>query len=100
MKSTGIIRKMDKLGRIAIPHELRRILQFHEREKIEIFVEKGHMVLKKYQPPGVCIVTGEILFENKEYTPGIFLSPKGAAILLEQLTKNFIPQPSKNQEDR
>lgn len=88
MKSTGIIRKMDKLGRIAIPHELRRILQFHEREKIEIFVEKEQMVLKKYQPLGVCMMTGEILSETKEYAPGIFLSPKGAAILLEQLTKN------------
>ena len=98
MKNTGIIRKMDKLGRIAIPHELRQILQFHEREKIEIFVEKGQIVLKKYQPLAVCMVTGEILSENKEYTAGIFLSPKGAAILLDQLTKNVISQPT--QESR
>lgn len=98
MKSTGIIRKMDKLGRIAIPHELRRILQFDEREKIEIFVEKEQMVLKKYQPVGACIVTGEILSENKEYISGIFLSPKGAAILLEQLTKVILPQSPKNEK--
>ncbi|MGL3067075.1 MULTISPECIES: AbrB/MazE/SpoVT family DNA-binding domain-containing protein [Planococcus] len=88
MKNTGIVRKMDKLGRIAIPHELRQILQFHEREKVEIFVEKGRIVLKKYQPLGVCLVTGEILSENKKYAPGISLSSKGAAILLEQLTKS------------
>lgn len=69
MKSTGIVRKMDRLGRIAIPHELRQILQFHERENVEIFVEKGQITLKKYQPLGACLVTGERLSVNKEYAP-------------------------------
>lgn len=94
MRNTGIVREMDKLGRILIPHELRQILQFHEREKIEIFVENGRIVLEKHQPLGVCIMTGEMLSENKEYAPGVFLSSKGAAILLEQLTKRSLPQTS------
>lgn len=87
MKSTGIIRQVDKLGRIAIPHELRQILRFTEREQIEIFVENGQITLKKFRPVGACLVTGETLSVNKEYAPGIILSPKGTTFLLEQLTK-------------
>lgn len=66
--------------------------QLHEREKIEIFVEKNHIVLKKYQPHRVCLVTGDVLPENKEYAQGLFLSPKGADILLKHLTKGSISQ--------
>ena len=53
MKSTGIVRKMDDLGRIVLPIELRRTLEISERDSLEIFIEDNMIVLKKYQP--ACI---------------------------------------------
>lgn len=50
MKSTGIVRKMDTLGRIVIPIELRRTLGIDVKDSIEIFVDKETIILKKYQP--------------------------------------------------
>ena len=48
IKSTGIIRKVDELGRIVIPMELRNKLEIAERDDLEIFVEGSSIVLKKY----------------------------------------------------
>ena len=50
MKSTGIVRKVDELGRIVLPIELRRNLDIAERDSLEIFVEDDTILLKKYQP--------------------------------------------------
>ena len=50
MKSTGIIRKVDDLGRIVLPIELRRTLDIAERDELEIFMEDARIVLKKYEP--------------------------------------------------
>ena len=50
MKSTGIVRKVDELGRIVLPIELRRTLSIAERDAMEIFVEGSSIVLKKYEP--------------------------------------------------
>ena len=50
MKATGIVRKIDELGRIVIPMELRRTLDIKERDPIEIFVDGEKIVLVKYQP--------------------------------------------------
>ncbi len=49
MKSTGIVRKMDELGRIVIPIELRRQLEIEERDAVEIYTEKDMIILRKYQ---------------------------------------------------
>ena len=56
MKSTGIIRKVDDLGRIVLPIELRRMLDIAERDELEIFVENDRIVLSKYEP--ACIFCG------------------------------------------
>ena len=53
MKSTGIVRKVDELGRIVLPIELRRTLDVNERDPLEIFVEDNTIELKKYEP--ACI---------------------------------------------
>lgn len=53
MKSTGIVRKVDELGRIVLPIELRRTLGIEEKDRIEIFVEGESIILRKYQP--ACI---------------------------------------------
>lgn len=58
MKSTGIVRKLDELGRITLPIELRRTLDVTERDPLEIFVDEEQIILKKYQPADVF--TGEM----------------------------------------
>ncbi len=50
VKSTGIVRKVDELGRIVIPIELRRNLCIDERDSLEIYVEDDHIILRKYTP--------------------------------------------------
>ncbi len=58
MKSTGIVRKMDRLGRIVIPKELRRVMKIEEDvDAMEIFTEGNTVILKKYEP--TCIFCGE-----------------------------------------
>lgn len=57
MKSTGIVRKLDELGRITLPIELRRTLGVGERDALEIFVQDDQIVLTKYEPTD--IFTGE-----------------------------------------
>lgn len=53
MKSTGIVRKVDELGRIVLPIELRRTLDIMEKDALEIYVDGSAVVLKKYEP--TCI---------------------------------------------
>ena len=50
MKSTGIVRKIDELGRIVLPIEIRNTLDIKPKDSIEIFVDDDKIVLKKYQP--------------------------------------------------
>lgn len=57
MKSTGVVRRLDELGRIVIPIELRRTLDLADRDCLEIFTEGEQIILKKYQP--ACIFCGE-----------------------------------------
>ena len=47
MKSTGVVRKLDELGRIVIPIEIRRVMDISERDTMEIFVDQDSIVLKK-----------------------------------------------------
>lgn len=85
MKSTGMVRKVDQLGRVVVPIELRRSLDIKEFDPLEIFVEDDLILMKKFQANNACIITGDILNENKEYAPGLILSPRGAEILLEEI---------------
>ena len=57
IKSTGNVRKVDELGRIVLPIELRRTLDIGEKDAVEIYVEGTSIVLKKYQPS--CIFCGD-----------------------------------------
>ena len=50
MKSTGIVRKVDELGRIVLPIELRRTLDINEKDSLEIYVDGSQIILKKYEP--------------------------------------------------
>lgn len=57
MKSTGIVRKVDELGRLVLPIELRRVLGIEVKDSIEIYTEDNMIILKKYQPS--CIFCGQ-----------------------------------------
>ncbi|MDF2649838.1 MAG: abrB 2 [Paenibacillus sp.] len=56
MKATGIVRKIDELGRIVIPMELRRTMNISEKDPLEIFVDGEQIILRKYSPG--CISCG------------------------------------------
>ena len=56
MKSTGIVRKVDELGRIVLPIELRRTLDISERDELEIYIEEDRIVLRKCEEG--CIFCG------------------------------------------
>ena len=58
MKSTGIVRKVDELGRIVLPIELRRTLDIAEKDAIEIYVDGESIILKKYEPTCIFCVDG------------------------------------------
>ena len=65
MKPTGVIRRLDELGRITLPIELRRTFQIEERDPLEIFVDQDCIILKKYQDSDVFTGSREGLIEYK-----------------------------------
>jgi len=71
MKSTGIVRKVDELGRIVLPVELRRTLNIAERDALEIYVDDDRIILRKYEPS--CIFCGNskdvVSFKGKNICP-------------------------------
>lgn len=90
MKSTGIVRKVDELGRVVIPIELRRTLGIAEKDALEIYVDNDQIVLKKYKPNMTCQVTGEVSDDNFKLADGkLILSPEGAQRVLVEL-KNML----------
>ena len=65
MKSTGIVRKVDELGRIVLPIELRRSMDINEKDALEIFVDDDKIILKKYQPADIFTGSMEDLVDYK-----------------------------------
>lgn len=57
MKATGIVRKIDELGRVLLPAEVRRPMEIGDRDALEIFTDGDTVVLKKYAPS--CVFCGE-----------------------------------------
>ncbi|MGG1397772.1 AbrB/MazE/SpoVT family DNA-binding domain-containing protein [Bacillus salipaludis] len=90
MKSTGIVRKVDELGRVVIPIELRRTLDIAEKDALEIYVDDDRIILKKYKANMTCQVTGEVSDENLALAGGkIILSREGAEQLLKEIQNSF-----------
>lgn len=56
MKATGIVRKVDELGRVVLPIELRRTLNIDIKDSLEIYVENDTIILRKYEP--ACLFCG------------------------------------------
>jgi len=86
MKSTGIVRKVDELGRVVIPIELRRTLGIAEKDALEIYVDDDRIFLKKYKPNMTCQVTGEVSDDNIQLAGGrLILSREGAEQILKEI---------------
>ncbi len=63
MKSTGVVRRVDELGRIVIPKELRKVFDINEKDAIEIFTDGDKIILQKYLPACVfCNNTDDVLY--------------------------------------
>ena len=60
MKSTGVVRRVDELGRIVIPIELRRTLDIEVGDPLEIFVDGEEVILRKYEPG--CVFCGNVKY--------------------------------------
>lgn len=78
MKSTGIVRKVDELGRVVLPIELRRTLDIAEKDALEIYVDGQTIILKKYEP--ACLFCGNakdvIIFKGKNICPDCLVDLK------------------------
>lgn len=68
MKSIGIVRKIDELGRIVLPIETRRQLDLEPKDGVEIFVDEDRIILKKYQPCCMFCSDGDdiVMFKDKK----------------------------------
>lgn len=67
MKSTGVVRKIDELGRIVLPIEIRRTLDIDVKDPMEIFIDEDTIILRKYESS--CIFCGNardnVIYKNK-----------------------------------
>lgn len=81
MKATGIVRRIDDLGRVVIPKEIRRTLRIREGDPLEIFVDRdGEVILKKYSP------IGELGDFAKEYAESLFESTGHVTLITDRDT--------------
>ena len=79
MKATGIVRRIDELGRIVIPKEIRRTLRIREGDPLEIFTDReGEVILKKYSP------IGELGDFAKEYAAALYQSLGHIAVICDK----------------
>ncbi|MEG1560407.1 MAG: stage V sporulation protein T [Clostridia bacterium] len=79
MKATGIVRRIDELGRVVIPKEIRRTLRIREGDPLEIFTDRdGEVILKKYSP------IGELGDFAKEYAESLHFSLGHVAIICDK----------------
>ncbi len=84
-------RKVDDLGRIVIPMELRRTLGIEEKGPMEIFVEDDKIILQKYQSHQACMITGDVSEKNCSLANGkIVLSPEGAELLVKEIQQYLV----------
>ena len=92
MKSTGIVRKVDELGRIVLPMEIRKTMDIKEKDAIEIFTDEDKIILTKYQPS--CIFCG-----SEDRTQD-FDGKLICASCLEELQKMEIPPEEESERSK
>ena len=89
MKTTGVVRRIDDLGRIVIPKEIRRTLRIHDGESLEIFVDNEIITLKKYSSLNELANVSKILVEsiNKEINKDIIITDRDNVIAASGVNK-------------
>lgn len=86
MRATGVVRKVDELGRVVLPVELRRIMDIKEKDPLEIFTENDAIVLRKYRSNMACMITGNVSGNNISLFDGkLVISPEVAKELIKEL---------------
>lgn len=79
MKATGMVRRIDDLGRVVIPKEIRRTLRIREGDPLEIFTDReGEVILKKYSP------IAELSYFAQEYADSLYESTRHIALIADQ----------------
>jgi transcriptional pleiotropic regulator of transition state genes len=72
MKSAGVVRKVDQLGRIVLPKSLRKRYQMNEGDPIEILVQGDHIILERYRPRCVfCSSVDQVIEFKEKYVCGV-----------------------------
>ena len=84
LKATGVVRRVDELGRIVLPVELRRTVNIEEKDPLEIYVDGEKIILKKYQP--ACMICGSM--EEMVELEGKRICPTCIAALSEKAKKS------------
>ena len=69
MKATGIVRRIDELGRVVIPKELRRTLGIQEGDPLEISAENGEIAMRKYSYEGKAVEAAKLIYSLTEEMP-------------------------------
>ncbi|MFB7138508.1 MULTISPECIES: AbrB/MazE/SpoVT family DNA-binding domain-containing protein [unclassified Bacillus (in: firmicutes)] len=83
---SGIVRRLDDLGRIVLPKELRNMLNLNKYEPFEVFVDEDKIILKQFVASNACMVTGVVDENNFSFDSGkIIVSKNGAEILIKEL---------------
>jgi AbrB family transcriptional regulator, stage V sporulation protein T len=92
MKATGIVRRIDDLGRVVIPKEIRRTLRIREGDPLEIFVDRdGEVILKKYSP------IGELGDFAQEYVEALYENLQHTAVICDRDSVIAVSGPSKKE---
>lgn len=84
-KATGIVRKIDELGRVVIPKELRRVYGIKDGDAMEIFVDNDEIILRKYTPSDGCTLCGSIADKYAELGNSARVCPGCAELILERM---------------
>lgn len=104
MKATGIVRRIDDLGRIVIPKEIRRTLRIRESDPLEIFTDReGEIILKKYSPIGEMTTFAKQYAESLAQVSGrcALIADRDQFIAVSGGYKNLIGKPmSKELEEK
>ncbi|QAT41453.1 stage V sporulation protein T [Clostridium sp. JN-9] len=90
MKATGIVRRIDDLGRVVIPKEIRRTLRIREGDPLEIFTDReGGVILKKYSPIGELSEFSKGYAESLQQTIGniVIICDKDSIVSISGITK-------------
>ncbi|PGS54262.1 AbrB family transcriptional regulator [Bacillus sp. AFS041924] len=83
---SGIVRRLDDLGRIVLPKELRKMLNLNKYEPFEVFIDNQKIILKQFVAGNACMITGVIDENNFSFESGkIVVSKNGAEILIREL---------------